>query len=165
MGWNTAILAVKGRSVNEVLETIDVVYLTGHEVSADVASTHRLQAAGALATINGWCIIFSPGGGLVGTSHHRELSHGTIAVGFQLASVSSIYAFGVFEDGVERRWIQYDYNNQVVEERGVALPEEHGIQKPRWGYDEDWAFTLLRRLTGVTWELIMPQPFAVFSVF
>jgi hypothetical protein len=164
MGWNTSIIAVRGRTVAELLKAQLRSYTpTGATVSAEIASTSHLEADLALAEIMGWCVITQPGGALAMNDDMMEdLSLGARSLGFLLSSVASVYGFCLYVGGQERRRILY-LNGEVTDELGPALPAEAAIARPSWGYDEDWVFTLLKRLTGIGWAEFEAQRFVAVA--
>jgi len=64
------------------------------------------------------------------------------------SSVTSRYGFRFYENGALVRAVRYDHG-EVASEEGDALPEEDDIEIPSWGPDEDWAFTIIERLTAI----------------
>jgi hypothetical protein len=96
-----------------------------------------------------------------------DLSLGTQSLGFLLSSVASVYGFCLYEEGQARRRILYlngkVMNGEFTRELGPALPAEAKIPRPSWGYDEDWVFTLLKRLTGIGWAVFEAQPFVAVA--
>jgi hypothetical protein len=164
MGWNTSIIAVWHKTAAELLNAQLRSYApTGAIVSAEVASTSHLEADLALADIKGWCVITQPGGALaMDDDMMADLSLGGRSLGFLLSSVASVYAFSLYGQGQEQRRIVYR-DGRVVDERGPALPAEAGIARPSWGYDEDWVFTLLKRLTGIGWAVFEAQQFTAVA--
>jgi hypothetical protein len=148
MGWNTSIIAVRGRTVAELLNAQLGSYApTGATVSAEIASTSHLEADLALAEILGWCVITQPGEALA--------MNDDLMADLSLGAVARLSA-------VERRRILY-LNGMVTDELGPALPAEAAITRPSWGYDEDWVFTLLERLTGIGWAVFEAQWFVAVA--
>jgi hypothetical protein len=164
MGWKTSIIAVRGSTVTELLDAQLRSYSpTGATVSAEVASTSHLEADLALAEILGWCVITQPHGALAMDDHMMaDLSLGARSIGFLLSSIASVYGFCLYEEGQERRRILY-LNGKVTDELGPPLPAEAAIPRPSWGYDEDWVFTLLKRLTGIGWAVFEAQRFVAVA--
>ncbi len=170
MSWSMGFVVVRDCRSSDVLGCIQGACLTGESVAADDVFTSELPfgARLSLAEVDGWCIIVEPFGLLfidVLDGHGdilSALSKGTAAMGFFLAGITGTCAFRLCIDGVERRWIMHEAR-QIVDERGTAILEELGIPMPAWGYDEDWVFTLLERLTGLTWSQLQAHRFALAS--
>jgi hypothetical protein len=41
---------------------------------------------------------------------------------------------------------------KLRDEEGEPLEQENDIPRPSWGFDEQWCFTLLARVTGIEWR-------------
>lgn len=161
MGWKTSIIAVKERTIKDLLQDqLDVFCPTGQVVRAEIASSKDLDGTMALAEIDGWCVILQPGEAAANAEVLDSLSLKTQAVGIMVSSVTSRYALRVHENGHECRFILYR-EGTVDAEGGLPLSAEDGIERPSWGDGEDWAFTSLDRLTGLTWARIEAHPFTV----
>jgi hypothetical protein len=115
----------------------------------------------ALAEIDGWCVILQPGEAGANADALDSLSLKTQAVGIMMSSVTSRCALRIHENGHERRFILYR-DGTVDAEEGTPLSAEDRIERPSLSYDEeDWAFTCLERLSGLTWARIKKHPFTV----
>jgi hypothetical protein len=60
----------------------------------------------------------------------------------------SSFGFIYWIGGEVVRQVFYKDNRPTLE-IGEPLAEEVGIELPSWGYDEEWAFTMVKRLTGI----------------
>lgn len=161
-------VVVKGCAFADALQRIGGGHLAGSTVAAEEVFTSKPPAGAALglAETDGWCVLMDPLGLLVTGGGCGDLlpllSEGTVALGFFLAGSTGTCAFRLCSDGVERRWVIHEAG-ATLEERSVPLAEEAAIAKPAWGYDEAWVFTLLERLTGLTWARLVAQSFALAS--
>ncbi len=170
MSWSMGFVVVRDCRSPDVLSRIQGVRLTGESVAAAEVFTMELPLGSHLsvAEVDGWCVITEPFGLLftdildVYGDILGVLSRGTVAMGFFLAGGMGTCAFRLCIDGVERRWIMYEAR-EIVDERGTAIPEELDIPMRAWGYDEDWVFILLERVTGLTWSQLEAHRFALAS--
>ena len=76
----------------------------------------------------------------------RRLSESRRALAVVVNYVSTTYGFWWCVDGIVLRSVVYQ-EGELAEEEGERLPEEEGLPEP---WDEDYAFELMERLTGVS---------------
>jgi hypothetical protein len=152
MGWNTAALFIESpRQV--VLEAIaSHCKPTARELHFTEASLGKLAPELAIAEIDGWTELWDPSLELSFLPEQEPLRQSLSRQGRVLAvvwsSVASQYGFRLYAHGSLVRAVQYADGN-IVDEEGDALPEEADIELPSWGMDEDWAFTIIERLTPI----------------
>lgn len=60
------------------------------------------------------------------------------------------------------RAVRYDHG-EVAEQEGSPLAAEADIELPSWGMDEDWAFTIVERLTPITNASRDRTPYLAFA--
>ena len=123
----------------------------------DLPRVARCLPGAAIGEIPGWVVLWSPNDLLVMFDEFLEAaSRGGRAVVCLQASVSTIHGFAVYEKGKHRRTLVRE-NFKPTADAGDPLPEEAGLT---WKDDEDTAFEIVRRLTGVdvpnskTWEKV-----------
>jgi len=158
MGWTTTGFIAANRSLDEVLGALpDVFTRTGEMVDSEQAMSSVLAPNFAVAQVGSHVVFWDPNGNLaagpMGEFARQALSRGGWLLAFTLASVESRYGVRYYVDGALRRGIAYASGRQV-EQHGEPLPEEQDIPAPEWGYDEDWVFTLVRKLAGVAFRAL-----------
>lgn len=152
MGWNTSALFIEAQR-QVVLDAIaSHCEPTERELDFTEASRQQLAPELAIAELDGWTELWNPSGELVVASAaealRRSLSRKRRVLAVTWSSVTSQYGFRFYENGALVRAVHYDHG-EPCEEEGERLPEEDGIELPSWGPDEDWAFTIIERLTAI----------------
>jgi hypothetical protein len=153
MGWNSSVVLVEGRTLAQVKKAIpDVFAVTDRVIECRDAVFSLRHPHAAIGEIPGWVALWSQNDQLVMFDEFLEASsRGGRAVVCLQASVSTIHGFMVYEKGKHRRTLVRE-NFKPVADAGDPLPEEAGLT---WKNDEDTAFEIVRRLTGVdvpNWE-------------
>jgi hypothetical protein len=92
----------------------------------------------------------------------QRFSRGTRVAGFLLSGLTTTYAFRLYEDGVECRYIRY-VDWEITIDSGRPLPEEADLPEPALEHDDLWIFTLLERITGVTYTRMEAHRFMLAS--
>lgn len=166
MGWNTSALFVESpRQV--VLEAIaSLGSLTDRELHYTEATLGALAPAMAIAELDGWTELWDPSCDLPLSPAHEPLRKALSRNGRALAvfwsSVTSQYGFWLYERGQLVRAVRYDHG-EVAEQEGSPLAAEADIELPSWGMDEDWAFTIVERLTPITNASRDRTPYLAFA--
>ncbi|TDD07536.1 hypothetical protein [Nonomuraea diastatica] len=169
MGWNTSALFVRGRSIGEVIGCLpdNTEFLpSGERLSADHAWSHSPAQRLYLAEADGWCQMWdadqripSDVDNLFKTGAPWALQ-GTRALAVLFSSVSSIYGLWLYDDGELVRGLVF-HNGEAVVDAGEPLPAEARVDIPAWGPDEDFLWTLINDVTGVTAKV--DQTFEVYE--
>jgi len=166
MGWNTSALFVEApRQV--VLDAIaSLAKLTEHELHFTEASLGKLAPKMAIAELEGWTELWDPTFEISLSPAHEPLRRALSLHGRVLAvlwsSVASQYGFWLYERGSLVRAVRYDHG-EVADQQGAPLPQEADIELPSWGMDEDWAFTILERITPITSVIRNRTPYRMLT--
>lgn len=160
MGWNTTALFVRGRSIDELIDTLpDVVDYVPQDVpvSAEQATSGSPGDRIYLAETAEWCQLWDPdariAGSAVGWLDSGELQSlkGTQALAVVFSSVTSMYGFWLLDDGRLTRHVLYE-NGDPAESFGERLPIEGRIDIPSWGPDEDFLWSVVKDVTGLGYD-------------
>jgi hypothetical protein len=153
MGWNTSALFIQAPRQVVIDELAAFSKPTGRELHYTEATLAELAPEQALAEVDGWTELWDPGCEVSLSPDQDELRRALSRKGRMLvvlwSSVVSMYGFWLYDGGALVRAVRYDHGDAVYQE-GEPLPEEADIVLPSWGMDEDWAFTILERITKIT---------------
>lgn len=157
MGWNTTALFVRDRSADDLIGFLpDAVghVLDGRRVTADQAWSFSPGERVYVAETAGWGQLWDPEGRFVADVEGRSGTlKGTRALAVLFSSVTSTYAFWLFDDGALVRRVCYvngepsDVLGGIV---GEPLPVEGRVEIPSWGPDEDFLWSVISDVTGLT---------------
>ena len=174
MGWNTTALFVRDRSVDELVASLPDVLdyvLDGEQVSADQAWSFSPSERVYLAETDGWVQMWDPEGRFAGKVEDWQdggsfgVLKGTLALAVLFSSVMSTYAFFLFDDGgvVRPSCYQNGEPSDVLGGTvGEPLPIENQVEIPSWGPDEDFLWSVIADVTGLTADI--DQPFNVYDL-
>ncbi len=154
MGWNTIAFFAEGDPSTTLMPAFEDSWTpTDNELALDEASSSGLAPDMAFAEVKGWSALWAPGQETLAEVAELvdDLSVAGRALAVVLSGVTSSYGFLWSIDGEITRAIYYADDEPAID-RGAALPEEEGIDRPSWGYDEDWIFTIVSRLTGISYQ-------------
>jgi hypothetical protein len=170
VGWNTSALFVENRTLEEVLGFLPDVFSydpTGETVSAleAWAGSPGDRLYGAVS--GGWCQIwdpdqrFAPRVERILETDGAGTLEGTRAVALLFSSVTSTYAFWLYQDGALVRHATFE-SGKCIQEGGEPLAIESQVALPSWGHDEDFLWAVVTAVTGL--DADEDQQFGVFSV-
>lgn len=114
----------------------------------------------AIAQLASWAVILDPRYSLFDESFAISAAQRTLWI--SLNSIGNRFGFTYLIGGKEVRRVLY-VNKRPTMEIGTPLAEEAGIQLPPWGYDQEWAFTVVKRLTGIQWAELESSQFALME--
>jgi hypothetical protein len=157
VGFSTSALFVEGAVEDIVAKPRILGSFTG-ELVRGTDGSNRWQFA--VAQLASWVAIIDPDGQLFDESFACSATQRTLWI--SMRSVVSCYGFIYWIGGRVVRQVIY-IDNRPTREIGMPLAEEAGIELPSWGYDEDWIFTMVRRLTGIGWGDLESSRFAVMQ--
>ncbi|TDD06588.1 hypothetical protein E1292_14830 [Nonomuraea deserti] len=170
MGWNTSALFVRGRSIDEVVGSLpgDAGFVpSGERLSADHAWRHTPGQRLYLAEAGGWCQMWDTDqrisldvGDLLESGALTTLK-GTRALAVLFAGVSGVYGWWLYDDGALVRGVVFQDGEPVVDV-GEPLAVESRAGIPPWGPDEDFLWTVINDVTGLT--ATVDQLFDVYAV-
>jgi hypothetical protein len=160
MGYHTNALFVRGASLENLAEHLpDILFIDDDEdnlIDYETASSGSLEPDCAAAVIKGWLVLWDPLGHLSRSERGEVFRAGLVGKGTALSvtmeGTTDSYGFRWITNGEVRRDLEYVESSTVVEDTGTALSEEANINLPEWGRDADWVFTVVERLTGLSWE-------------
>lgn len=161
MGWNTSALFVENRTIEDVIRFLPDVF--GYEPTGETATGEMATSGAARETLflradGDWVEAWDPDLRLlpriekIVEGDGPGTLAGTRALMVIFSSVTSSYGFILYEGGVITRKIFYSEGN-VIDEYGEALPVEHEVEMPSWGYDEDFVWAVIESVTGRTHDL------------
>jgi hypothetical protein len=148
MGWNTSVLFRQGVSADEAVDDLAITEFGGAVVDAEKATGGSEPNALYAAESGGWVQVWNPAMDLVVGWEPTDTATALTAF---FSSVSSTYGFTLFVDGeLARRYVYSE--GAVVEDEGTPLPAEAEIVLPSWGPDEDFIWSVITAVTGVTYD-------------
>jgi hypothetical protein len=141
MGWKAAAILVENRTVDELLEELDIYRLSDRELYMTDA-WYEL----AVARVGTWLVFFT--GGKRQVELARALSNGTRAFAFDLNSIHTSYGFDYWVDGACVRSLCFT-ERECVRDEGKKLAAETKVRVPKWGHDDDWVLGVMKKVIGV----------------
>ncbi|WP_433181399.1 hypothetical protein [Actinoallomurus sp. CA-150999] len=131
-------------------------------MTADQAWSFSPSERVYLAETAGWSQMWDPEGRFAGKVEgwldRSELDtlKGTRALAVLFSSVMSTYAFWLFDDGGLVRHVCYENgqsSNVLGGTVGEPLPIEDQVEIPSWGPDEDFLWSVIANVTGLTADI------------
>lgn len=164
MGWNTSAVFVEHLAVPALVAALPGLSLEARRTLTAYEALSTLHGGdGSVGQAGAWTIVCDPWSRL---APHDELlaplSRGRRLLAVTLSSVASTYGYAYYAGGATVRRIIYA-DDAVAAEVGPPLPEERGIARPSWGYDEAYIFTLIERFTGLTWADLETPTYTALS--
>ncbi|GAA2700600.1 hypothetical protein [Nonomuraea recticatena] len=165
MGWNTTALFVHDRSVDDLVDSLaDVVSCLkdDQQVTADQAWSFSPGDRVYIVETAGWAQMWDPDGWFAGNVKGwldrggLGALKGTQALAVQFSSVMSTYAFWLFDDGELVRHVCYENgepSNILGGIVGEPLSIEDQVEFPSWGPDEDFLWSVIENVTGLTADI------------
>jgi hypothetical protein len=169
MGWNTSALFVMDRSADDLLDFLPDASgyrLTDERVGVEQATSSSPRERLYLADDGTRCQLWDPdlqfvvGVDAMIESGGARFLNGTRALAVIFSSVTSMYGFWLYDDGDLVRRAIYE-SGELIDSVGRPLPDESDITIPEWGHDEDFVWTMIEKITGLTYS--DDQQFAVYT--
>ena len=171
MGWNSSAIWIEDRTREDLLGLLPDIFSftpTGRMVSFDEATTSRFAPNLAVARVGNWQALWNPDMRfverievLLEDRYAARIASGTRVLAILFSSVTSTYAFWLFEDARLVRAAVFE-TGEATRDEGEPLPCEADAPVPSWGHDEGYLFHLVDNLTGqsfvemeaASWEVV-----------